>query len=515
MNAQRPPTSRQTARRATQPLAVAVDVGTTGARAAAYSLDGRLIAQARRGYRTRFPKPGWAEQDPEDWAAGAIEALGRLAGRLGSRAAAIRAVGLTGQCPTVAAFDSRIRPVGPGMLYRDNRAVTEARRMSQAVGETEYHRRTGHVPTAFHVGAKVLWLRDHDAEAFRRAWCFLQPRDLVLHRLTGVLGTDETHANATLFYDLRARAWDGELLARFGIGPQLFPPVMPPWQVTGVLSEQVAGDLRLRPGIPVIIGAADSQCAAYGAGLTGPGPISEMAGASSCLNSVVAEPLCDVRVTHYSYLLPGCYCTERGVNTTGAAWDWAVSRLGYPGHLELAADAERQRRKMARAAVPAAEAAPLFLPYLGDGERDDPSARGAFLGLSDRHDRTALAFAVIEGVALAVTVVIESLRDAGALAGELRVGGGGAGLPLAGQIKADLLGVPVRHLDLDPADVGAAMLAASAAGMPDESRAAIAAAVARARIFGPVASGREREQARLDWFRQAVRRPSAAAGAAR
>jgi xylulokinase len=503
--------SRPSARQAGQPLAVAVDVGTTGARAAAFSLDGRLVAEARRGYRTRFPRPGWAEQDPQDWSEGAVEALSRLARRLGRRAAAMRAIGLTGQCPTVAAFDARIRPVTPGMLYRDNRATTEAARMRDLVGEAEYHRLTGHVPTAFHVGAKMLWLRDHDTEAFRRTRYFLQPRDVVLHRLTGVLATDETHANATLFYDLCARAWDHELLARFGIGPRTLPPVLPPWQVAGDLSGPVAAEMSLEPGIPVVIGAADSQCAAYGAGLTGPGPVSEMAGASSCLNSVVAEPLGDLRVTHYSYVAPGWYCTELGVNTTGAAWDWAVNRLGYPGHDALAAEAERHYRRMARVAVPAVEAAPLFLPYLGDGERDDPSARAAFIGLSERHDRGALAFAVIEGVALAVATVLGAFGEAGAPVDELRVGGGAAGLTLGGRLKADLLGVPVRHLDLDPAGLGAAMLAAAAAGMAEEARSAIAATLGRARILRPAAAGREREQARLDWFRQftaALRHPA-------
>ena len=113
----------------------------------------------------------------------------------------------------------------------------------------------------------------------------------------------------------------------------------------------------------------------------------------------------------------------------------------------------------------AVDAAPLFLPYLGDGERDDPSIRTGFVGLSDRHDRAALAFAVVEGVALGVRSVLQVLEDSGSPLSELRVGGGGAKLDLAGQLKADLLGRPVLHLDLDPAGFGAAMLAAVGAGM--------------------------------------------------
>jgi sugar (pentulose or hexulose) kinase len=494
-----------------------VDVGTTGARAAAFSLDGRLVAEVRQRYRTRVRRPGWAEQDASDWADGAFTALGRLARRV-SRRGEISAIGLTGQCPTVVPVDRTGRPVAPGMLYRDNRAVAEAAEMRSVVGAAEFHRRTGHVPEAFHIGAKVLWLRRHEPELYRRTACFLQPRDVVLHRLIGMLATDQTHANATLFYDLQARRWDEKLLATFEIDPALFPQVLPSWQVAAGLPAAVADELSLRPGIPVVIGAADSQCAAYGAGLTGtstPGVTSEMAGASSCLNSVLPTPLADQRITHYSYLMPDLYCTELGVNTTGASLDWAVRSLGYSGHAALAADAERHARKLAW--LDPLDGAPLFLPYLGDGERDDPSLRGAFIGVSDRHDRPALAFAALEGVALAVAAVLRELDEAGSPVGELRVGGGGAHNRLVGQLKAELLGLRVLHLDLDPAGFGVAMLAAGAAGMAGEAAAAIAAVVARALVLRPTRAGRTAEAIRFEWFAStrnapAVRRPSKATG---
>jgi len=502
------------------PLVAAVDAGTTGARAMAYDLDGRLVAEVRRPYQTSSPRPGWAEQNARDWAEGAAAALRGLAART-RRAGQIRAIGLTGQCPTMVVTDSRGRPQRAGMMYRDNRAVAEARQMRDRIGDRAMHERTGHLPEAFHVGPKLLWIRQNEPEVFARTRLVLQPRDVVLHRLSGVAATDETNANATLLFNLRERAWDPELLAAFGVDPALFPAALPPWAQAAELPERVAGELGLPAGVPLVIGAADSQCAAFGAGVIAPGPVSEMAGASSCLNSVVLSPLADLRVTHYSHVVPDCFSTELGVNTTGAAISWAVRVLGYPGFGELAADAERHRRRLsrgvrgrgaggrgARAAIPAVEAAPLFLPYLGDGERDDPTARAGFVGLSDRHDRAALAFAVIEGVALAVRSVLAVLEQAGSPLTELRTGGGGARIDLAGQLKADLLGRPVTHLDIDPAGFGAAMLAADAAGLSGEAGAAIAATLRRARRFVPSGSLSAFEGERAAWFDQV--RPSAA-----
>jgi len=494
------------------PLFAAVDAGTTSARAVAFDLQGRQVGEARRPYRISSPRPGWAEQDAHDWAESAVAALRTLAARA-AVAGRIRAIGLTGQCPSMVPVDENCVPLRPGMLYRDNRAVAEAAEMRARIGDQAMHRRTGHVAEAFHVGPKVLWLRRNEPGVFARTRLILQPRDVVLHRLTGLARTDETHANATLFFSLRQRVWDAGLLAAFGIDPALFPPVLRPWQVAGELPRRTADELGLDAGVPVVIGAADSQCAAFGAGVTEPGPVSEMAGASSCLNSAVLQPLPDLRVTHYGHAVPGCYCTELGVNTTGAAISWAVKTLGYASYAELSADAQRCRRRLqragrhgggARAATTAdpLDAAPLFLPYLGDGERDDPSARAGFIGLSDRHGRPELAFAVIEGAALGVRAVLQILEQAGSPLAELRVGGGGARLDLSGQTKADLLGRPVLHLDLDPAGFGAAMLAAAAAGMSGEAGEAACAVRRRARRFVPSRWGSQFELCRAAWFDQ-------------
>jgi sugar (pentulose or hexulose) kinase len=509
------------------PLAAAIDAGTTGARAIAFDLGGVLVAEVRQPYPTRSPRPGWAEQDARDWAECAAAALRALVARA-RPAGTIRAIGLTGQCPTMVVADARGRPLRAGMLYRDNRAVAEALEMRDRIGDEVMHRRTGHLPEAFHVGPKLLWIRRNEPGIYASTRLVLQPRDVVLHRLTGVIATDETHANATLLFNLRRRAWDQRLLGAFGVDPALFPAALPPSAIAGEIPQRIAAELGLDAGVPVVVGAADSQCAAFGAGVTAPGPVSEMAGASSCLNSVVRTPLDDLRVTHYSHVVPDCFTTELGVNTTGSAIGWAVRTLRYEGFDELASDAARFRRRLQRRAAgtggtAAVDAAPLFLPYLGDGERDDPAVRAGFLGLSDRHDRAALAFAVIEGVSLAVRSVLAVLAQAGSPLTELRVGGGGARLGLAGQLKADLLGCRVLHLDLDPAGFGAAMLAADAAGLARESGGAggaggagrvgeagavVAATVRRARRFVPSRWGSAFERDRAAWFDQV--RPSAA-----
>lgn len=495
---------RRAAHASSSELLAAVDVGTTGARAVAVDLEGRVVAEARRPYRTVLPRPGWAEQDPRDWAGHAVAALAGLARRV-RRPERIVGIGLTGQCPTVAPFDPRGRPTGPGMLYRDNRAVDEAMEMRAVLGVGEMHRRTGHTAEAFHVGPKVLWLRRHEPRVFARTAVFLQPRDVVARTLTGRTVTDESHANATVLFDLRGRCWARDLFAAFGLEPAVFPEALPPSAIVGRLRARVAEETGL-PRVPVVVGAGDSQCVAFGAGVLEPGPVSEMAGASTCLNSSVIEPLDDPRITHYSHVVPGRFTTELGLNTTGAAVDWAIAALSFDGYDAIGGSVERWRGRWRRTsrsatAVSATEAAPVFLPYLADGERDDADVRASFVGVSSRHDRDALAYSVLEGAAFGIAAKLEIVGAAGVPLEELRVAGGPARNAALGQLKADALRMPVLHLDGDAAAIGAALLAGAPAGI--EPGPVIEAVLSRARRFEPTSWGVEVLRERRAWFDRA------------
>jgi xylulokinase len=180
-----------------------------------------------------------------------------------------------------------------------------------------------------------------------------------------------------------------------------------------------------------------------------------------------------------------------------------VQRFRLAGFDELEAGARRTLSALGagRGGDPR-PGAPLFLPYLGDGERDDPTLRAAFIGLSDRHGQDELSYAVVEGLAFAIADSVSVLAGAGTSLQELRVAGGGARADTLGQIKADALERPVRHLDHDSAPVGAALLAAGQVGHADEARAALAANVASARCFEPDRAAGAGIRERYQWFQE-------------
>ena len=470
---------------------VAIDVGTSGARASAFAVSGAPLGEVRRPYPTSLPEEGWAEQDARRWQIASVSALAGLARELGP-GCRIHGIGITGQCPSVVPVDGRSLPLRPGIIYRDNRATAEAAWLSERFGARRLHALTGHVPAAFHVAAKILWIRTHEPSVFAATRRFMQPTDYVVLALTGETATDWTMGAATALLDLRERRWAADLLADLDLDPGLLPPLHPSWSVIGGLRPSLARRLALSPDIPIVSGAGDSIACAIGAGVTTAGPVSEMAGSSTCLNSVGAEPLADLDVTHYpSAVDQRGYVTEVGINTTGEALDW-VAQLAYsgPGRRPRPDDYTRIDRDVA--SVPPGADGLLFAPVLGDGERDDPALRGAVTGLSLRHDHRAWARAVLEGVAFGIRARLETLGRASAPLTELRVSGGGAGLGTWNQIKADVLGVPVIRVAGDATAAGAAMLAGLGTGVYRNAGEATSAGYRPGLRVEPSAQNRER-----------------------
>jgi xylulokinase len=263
--------------------------------------------------------------------------------------------------------------------------------------------------------------------------------------------------------DLRRRAWDPVLLDGLGLPLSIWPTVRPSWETVGTLRPAVAERVGLPASTSVVLGGADSQACALGAGVVAPGPVSEMAGSSTCLNAALTQPLEEPLVTHYPHVVPDMYTTETGINTTGTAASWVADRL-YGGRRGRAGARDFALLDEEVGEVPAGADGVLALPILGDGERVDPSLRAAFTGLSMRHGRAVMARAMLEGVAYTIRSHLELLTHAGAPVTDLRVSGGDARLASWNRIKADVTGIPVTVIPGDAAATGVAMLAGIGVG---------------------------------------------------
>ena len=188
---------------------IGLDVGTGGARAVAVDESGEIVAEASSEYPLHSPRPGWTEQDPEDWWEGAKEAIGKVATQTGEQ---IAGIGLTGQMHGSVFLDSSDEVVRPALLWNDQRTHRQCREITSAVGEERLISISGNPALTGFQAPKIVWLREEEPDNFGRISRVLLPKDYVRLQLTGEYATDASDAAGTLLLDMRARDWSGEIL---------------------------------------------------------------------------------------------------------------------------------------------------------------------------------------------------------------------------------------------------------------------------------------------------------------
>jgi xylulokinase len=449
---------------------VGLDIGTTGVKALALSPDGVVTGRAEEEYPLSTPRPGWAEQDPDDWVRAADAALRELGGG--------KSVGLSGQMHGLVVLDSKQRVLRPAILWNDQRTGPECAEIEERIGLGRLIQLTGNRALPGFTAPKLLWLRRHEPEVFARIAHVLLPKDYVRLRLTGERATDAADASGTLLFDVPRRRWSEEVLEALEIPAAWLPAAYE------------------SPYVPAAPGAGDQAAAALGVGVDRPGPLSIVLGTSgvvfAALPGFAADP--QARVHAFCHAAPGGWHAMGVMLSAAGSLRWLRDVLGGT-YGELVAEAERW--------PPGAEGL-TFLPYL-QGERTphaDPNARGAFVGLTLRHDRGALVRAVLEGVAYGLRDSLELLRGLGVEADVGRASGGGARSELWLRIVATVFDLPLERPVVEEGSAyGAALLAGVAAGSFADVHEAVEACVRTRGRIEPEASWREAYEAGYARFR--------------
>jgi len=424
---------------------VGIDVGTTGVKAVAVSESGEVLARAEEEYPLSIPEPGWTEQDPEDWWAASERALAAVG------AAEAASLGLTGQMHGLVLLDEADRVLRPAILWNDQRTAAECAEIEERIGLERLIELTGNRALTGFTAPKLLWVRRHEPDVWARAAHMLLPKDYVRLRLTGERAIDVAEASGTLLFDVARRRWSEEVCDALEIPADWLPPAHESTEIGG---------------------AGDQQAGALGVGVVGPGPLSVVLGTSgvvfAALPAYRAEP--EARVHVFCHAVPDTWEAMGVMLSAAGSLRWLRDSVGGD-YDELVAEAT---------AWPAGTEGLTFLPYL-QGERTphaDPDARGAFEGLSLRHDRGALVRAVLEGVAYGLRDSLELLRALGVEPAVGRASGGGARSELWLKIVASVLGIPIERTAVEEgAAYGAALLGGVAAGVFGSAQEAVDACV--------------------------------------
>lgn len=456
---------------------LAHDLGTSGNKAVLYRADGTLAASAVASYETRYPRPGWAEQDPEDWWRAVCDSSRALIARAGIAPGEVACVSFSAQMMGCLLVDKDGAPLRPMIIWADTRAAAEEKRMIETLGMETVYRITGHRASASYSAAKLLWVRGNEPEVYAKAYKMLHAKDFIIHRLTGRFVTDYSDASGTNLFDLRKKEWSREICGALEIPLGLLPEPRPSAETAGTVTADAARACGLLAGTPVVIGGGDGSCACVGAGVVAEGNTYCVLGSSSWISTASREPVFDdeMRTFNWVHLDPALYTPCGTMQAAGVSYSWYRDTLcgeEIRAAREAGVSAYALIDEAARRAPPGADGL-LYLPYLL-GERSprwDHAARGAFVGLGVTTTKAEMSRAVMEGVGYNLKVILDILDERQPIEALTVIGGGAKGR-LWLEILADIWQKPLEapaYLE-EATSLGAAVCGGVGVGMfPDYS----------------------------------------------
>jgi xylulokinase len=442
---------------------IGIDSSTTATKAVVWDRDGRAVAEGRGEFALALPRPGWHEQDPEDWWRSCVAALTQALESVDG--ADVEALCVTHQRETFACLDEQGRPVRPAIVWMDVRATDQV----AALGSEEIHRRTGKPPDTTPALYKLLWLREHEPETLERTRWVVDVHAFLVHRLTGAWRTTTACADPLGLIDMERGDWSEDLLARVGLSRERVPALVAPGEVIGELSPAAAERLGLPAGLPVVGGAGDGQAAGLGANATQPGHAYVNLG-----TAVVAGTMTERYAWHRAFrtltgAVPGTYLLETLLQGGTYTVNWFLERIAVLDARGLGLglrDVDVLETAAARLG-PGAEGL-LLVPYMASAQTPywDPAARGVLFGLAGHHGRQHIFRAIMEGIAFEQRLAFEGMEPQLDQPIELLLTtGGGSRSALWRQIVADVTGkTVVACREAETTSLGAGMQAAAAAG---------------------------------------------------
>src|SRR5262245_28919239 len=456
------------------PHVLAIDVGTQSARAALVDQAGRISDSQAAAISLHTPRPGWAEQAPDDWWRSTVRNVAALLER--NRDVAVEAVGVGAQMHGVVPVDAGGRPLLDRVgVWSDKRASGLVDRFAARPDAEHLAAIAANPPLAAWAGFKMAWIRQEAADVYRRTAAFLVVKDFLNFRLTGVPATDPSEASGTFLMDSRTGGWSDDLVRGLGLSRDRLPDVAGSAAVIGRVTREAAALTGLVAGTPVVGGGGDMLCQLLAAGINDRGRTGEVSGTASIVASWADGPAADRRVMNLR-ALGGGWVRFGIADSGGASLRWFRDQLGVAGapEAEEAGSSRYEPLFQLAADVPPGSGGLLFLPYLlGERTLGSPASRASFVGLTTSHGRPEMLRAILEGICFELRRALELFveRDG---ADAVRVTGGGASSPLWNRIRAGVYRLPVRALVSNEGGIqGAGLLAGVGAGwFADPARAA-------------------------------------------
>ena len=447
---------------------ISYDLGTGGVKASLYDGGLKPLASAFLEYETSYPAAEAHLQRPDDWWDAVCAATRKLLADAGARPEEIACAALSGQSLVAVPIDGD----GNALLERvpiwsDTTAAREAEGFFESVGQEGWYAATGNgFPAACYTIFKLMRLSRADPGLFEKTRHVLGSKDYINYRLTGEMATDPSYASGSGGYDLVDGRFAEGFFAAAGLSESIFPDIVPSHAAIGRVTPEAAAACGLAAGTPIACGGVDNACMALGAVGGGDGSVYLSLGSSSWIAVNSYAPVLDYAKKPYvfAHIAEGMYTSAFSIFSAGSSLKWARDNVfsGDGGFAELDAVAERVR---------AGSGGIFFNPSLAGGTSQDksPNIRGAYIGLHLGTTREEMLRAAMEGITLNLKLSYDFMKGHASLDDSLLICGGGSKSRVWLQMFADVFGIEIKktNIDQDAASLGAAAIAARAAGLWD------------------------------------------------
>ncbi len=448
---------------------IGVDLGTSAVKLMLMKADGTIVKVVSEEYPVSYPHPGWSEQNPLDWYEAVMKGIKELTADTDKKE--IAGIGAGGHMHGLVVLDENDEVIRPCILWNDGRTIEETDYLNNDIGRDKLSKYVGNIAFAGFTAPKILWMKKHERENFDRIKKIMLPKDYINYRLTGVHSTDYSDASGMLLLDVAHKCWSKEMLDICGIDESVMPKLYESYEPVGELKAEIAAELGLEKNVKVVAGAGDNAAAAVGTGTVGEGECNISVGTSGTIfissgefrvdsnNVLHAFDHADGKFHLMGCMLSAASCKKWWFEDILKTDDYAgeEGRIGSLGENQV-----------------------FFLPYLM-GERsphNDPTARGAFIGMSMDTTREEMSLAVLEGIMFGLRDSLEVARGLGLKIERSKICGGGSRGVLSKKLAASIMNLKIDVIENEqgPA-LGGAMLAAVGCGDYENVEAAAKAIV--------------------------------------
>ena len=434
-----------------------IDFGGGSSKATLINENGEICATNTCEYPTQYPKPGYAEQNPEDWVRATCENITGVLEKSKVNPDEICCISLDAATHTAVIMDEDFNVIRPAIYWTDTRSVSEVNYLKENYQDIIDKQVLHKVDTIWSL-PELMWIKNNEPENWAKVKKILFAKDYVRHCLTGDYVTDYIEAEGSMMFDINKMEWSNELCGVLGLDVNMMPKIVKPTDVVGKITKSASKLTGLCEGTPVICGTTDTVMEVFASGAVSKGQMTLKLATAGRICVVTDKPYPDINLINYSHIVDGLFYPGTATKSCAASYRWFRDTFGED-YMELDEKAKN---------IPIGSEGLVFHPYL-NGELTpyaNPALCADFVGVRASHTKAHFTRAVLEGVAMSMLDCITTLNsmDIPHNDSAVIIGGGGKS-PLWRQIIADALGIKLVEMKYADSSFGSAMLAGIAVGI--------------------------------------------------